>query len=51
MTFKYYALVADENPPAVAYSMGHKGGTRVLFKHYRKRVMPSAAKRFWEIRP
>jgi integrase len=46
-----YALVESHDAAAVAYQLGHKGDTRILFNHYRALVKPSAAKAYWAIRP
>ena len=46
-----YALVESQDAAAVAYQLGHKGDTRILFNHYRALVKPSEANEFWMIRP
>jgi hypothetical protein len=31
--------------------MGHVGGLRIFFRHYRNRVREEAAREYWAIRP
>jgi sarcosine oxidase delta subunit len=45
----YYAL--NKNAHETAEQMGHVGGLRIFFRHYRNRVREEAAREFWAIRP
>lgn len=49
-SFASYSLAAGETMQAVEDDMGHSGNSRMLFKHYRTAVLPSAAADFWSIR-
>lgn len=48
-SFASYSLAAGETMQAVEDDMGHSGNSRMLFKHYRTAVLPSAAAEFWAI--
>jgi hypothetical protein len=39
------------NAHETAEQMGHVGGLRVFFRHYRNRVREEAARGYWAIRP
>ena len=45
----YYGL--NKNAHETAEQMGHVGGLRIFFRHYRNRVREEAARNFWAIRP
>jgi integrase len=45
----HYAL--NKNAHETAEQMGHVGGLRIFFRHYRNRVREEAAREFWAIRP
>lgn len=50
-SFCSYALAADWKEETVARYMGHVGGAKTMYAHYRELVSEEAAKKWWSILP
>ena len=50
-SFASYHYGLNKNAHETAEQMGHVGGLRIFFRHYRNRVREDAARDFWGIRP
>ena len=50
-SFASYHFAAFKNAPLTASMLGHHSSTATFEKRYKKRVKPSDAERFWQIKP
>jgi integrase len=50
-TFASMHYAAFKHAAETAEQMGHAGGLRIFFRHYRNRVKPAEAGRFWQLLP
>jgi integrase len=50
-SYASYHYGLNKNAHETAEQMGHVGGLRIFFRHYRNRVREEAAREYWAIRP